>query len=388
MYDLFISYSSEDRQWARKLYDDLRTSFPTLKIFWDYQEIPAGGAWRTFLTDANMMARNFVFLWSNSAKASNYVLDERATFNAARALNPEVEGSRRLRPIGILLEGSFAPNEDVQSFPGLASYYRSADTDRGVSNLTGAAAALEWNRVIRFIGDACLDARGMQRIIAAIAAVRTSYVAMMDATRTFPQTVSGPSLDEFLNRYGLDWDQVRGWYGADAREWRPFGGTRTITELLDDLRVQANTRLNRADWFQWDPVDLTTLFRPGPTPSESLLKQPSIVILDQVSLFHPVIANAFKALKKYAEDEKSVLVSLSPVAEMGADWLSEALRIQATPLLDDYFQPSIPPLTKFANCVLNLGRIESIERLIRGRIAVMHLKNKEAEAQKVTGLGT
>ena len=35
MYDLFISYSSHDRPWAERVYNDLGQSFRSINIFWD-----------------------------------------------------------------------------------------------------------------------------------------------------------------------------------------------------------------------------------------------------------------------------------------------------------------------------------------------------------------
>jgi hypothetical protein len=56
------------------------------------------------------------------------------------------------------------------------------------------------------------------------------------------------------------------------------------------------------------------------------------------------------------------------------------------PLLEDYFEPTIPPLAgEFAKCAFNVQRISDIERLIRNRIAWLDLAARKAEAKQTTG---
>jgi hypothetical protein len=112
-----------------------------------------------------------------------------------------------------------------------------------------------------------------------------------------------------------------------------------------------------------------------------------MVIVDPISLFAPVVANAFRSLKGYLREEQSVLVSLSPLSQLGVDWFATALKEQSVPVLDDFFEPSIPPVGSFAKCAINVQRISEIERLIRIRLGSYYLAKSEAEAKRATSMG-
>ena len=105
MYDLFISYSRHDRPWAEKLYNDLTSAFPTIKVFWDRAGIPAGGTWRTILTDANVNTTHLAIFWSNDARNSIEVEPEIARCEADVRYAPKRGASKRLE-FFVQLEGA------------------------------------------------------------------------------------------------------------------------------------------------------------------------------------------------------------------------------------------------------------------------------------------
>ena len=112
-----------------------------------------------------------------------------------------------------------------------------------------------------------------------------------------------------------------------------------------------------------------------------------MVIVDPVSLFAPLVANAFRdLLKVYLRQEESVLVSLSPVSVPGVDWFATALKEQSVPVLDDFFEPSIPPIGSFAKCAINVQRITDIERLIRSRLGSFYLAQSEIAVKSATSM--
>jgi hypothetical protein len=386
MYDLFISYSSLDRPWAEKLYTDLTAVFPTLRVFWDRAAIPAGSPWRTFLTAANVNTAHLVYLWSNNARGSLEVEPEISAFEADVRYTPQHSGGPRLT-FPLLLEGARGGSTPgIQGFPALAQYYDPRQPDRGLSKLTSSPGLEDWKRTVRMVGDAIFSADPRQAIIAGIVATTDQRLPLIDGIHDLHQTMTGPTLDEFLDQFHLTWPVVRSRYGATARDWRPFGGAATIVELLEELRVQANSRIiEPRHWFRWDPVDLTD----GATHTANILRlqrEPSVVIVDPISLYDAVSANAFRKLADYAQHEESVIVSLAPIGQSGVDWLALTLREQSVPLLDDYFEPKIPPLCRFASLSINVQRIGEIERVVRRRLGWLHLKTREAEAKRITGV--
>jgi hypothetical protein len=386
MYDLFISYSSLDRPWAEKLYTDLKEKYPTLRVFWDRAAIPAAGQWRTILTAGNVNTAHLAFFWSDNAKGSREVEPEISTFEAdVRYRQWDAVAQRLTFPFQLQgARGGSTPA--IQGFPALAQYYDPTAKDSGVSKLASEPGLSEWNRAVKMVGDAILSVDRYQPIIAAIVATTTARLELVDSIRGFPQTPTGPTLDEFLKPFGLRWEDVRPRYGRTALDWHPFGAAATIVDLLDDLRVQANSRLEPKYWFRWDPVDLAD----RATHAESiqrLRQEPSVVIIDPISLYDYVSANAFRKLADYARDEQSIIISLAPVGQTGVDWLARALREQSVPLLDDYFEPKIPPLSRFASCAINVQRIDELERLVRSRLGYLHVRARAEQAKRFTGMG-
>jgi hypothetical protein len=384
-YDLFISYSSFDRPWAEKIYEDLRLNFTSIGVFWDRVGISTGAKWRSVLTDAVVNTTHLLILWSDAAKASKEVQPEIATFEAEVRRTPKLGTSER-REFYISLQG--APGgglEGIQGFPGLSPSYDPNTTDRGVGTVDTQSAHSEWKRAIRMIGDAILQADAAEPVIAGIVVTNTSRLPLLDQLHDLAQNPTGPSLDEFLAPYQLTWNNVRSRYGANALYWRPFGGSDTIVDLLEDLRVQVNSRLDPSYWFRWEYMDLgdKAFFN----RRKELNQRPALLVVDPISLFDTYTANVFRALEDYLRVEHSLMASLAPVGQPGVDWFAQAIRAQAVPLLDEYFEPKIPPLSGFAKCILNVQRISEIERLIRGRIGTFHVAQKEAEARHTTGIG-
>ena len=80
-----------------------------------------------------------------------------------------------------------------------------------------------------------------------------------------------------------------------------------------------------------------------------------------------------------------MIVSLAPVPPTGSDWMGDALRHWTVPMLDDYFKPRIPPLTRFAKCALGVQRIADLEPLVRTRIGYARLAALEEKSKAIRG---
>lgn len=385
-YDLFISYSSHDRPWAEKLYGDLTSSFRSIRVFWDREAIPAGAKWRTFLKDANVNTIHLAIFWSDEARNSNEVGPEIEAFEADVRYAPN-HGTKRRCEFFIPLEGKRGGGiQDIQGFPDFAQYYDPTLADRGVSKLDVEPGLSQWKRMIRKIGDAISEADSRQKVIAAIVAMNTSLLDLLDMLHSKQQTLTGPTLDQFLAQFGLTWGQVRTRYFATAQDWHPFGGKETIVDLLEDLRVKANSRLDLKYRFRWHHIDLTEVMAFAANVQQ-LLQEPSVVIVDPISLYNPIVGTVFRNLADYARNEQSIILSLAPLGQSGADLLACALRELSVPILNDYFEPRIPPLSRFAMCCINVQRMDEIERFVRSRLALLHMREKEAEARTIIGVG-
>jgi TIR domain len=390
MFDLFISYASDDRPWAERLYTDLRRSFPTIQIFWDRTSIPPGANWPAVLKKDAETAKHLVTIWSEKAKASDQVGPEIQAFDQNVATNPLQDGAKRTL-FYIPLEGQYGPLEVTEGFTELRrdQTYEPTAIDRGTSKLDKAPHRDEWRRIIRIIGDTVLAAEPTQPINLALLVMNQSNCNFIDPFLDV-KVGPGPTLREFLNAAGLTLAQVKSRYGGNAFEWMPFGGTQTVIELMQELRVMVNQGLNAEHRFHWVPCDLAAevtddiAFRQR---LDRLAERPSAVIVDGFSLFHPLIKGLFGYLGDYAKKEYSMIVSLAPNAAPTADRLYQGLRANGAPVLDGYFLPQIPSTTTFARCRINVEHISELERLIRGSLGIYHLRRRKADDKSLVSLG-
>jgi hypothetical protein len=80
-YDIFISYSSPDRAWAKKLEADLRER--DVNCFFDQTRLKKGAKWEPQLVTGLQDSRHFVVLWSENARNSTWVNEELVRFKAS-----------------------------------------------------------------------------------------------------------------------------------------------------------------------------------------------------------------------------------------------------------------------------------------------------------------
>ena len=65
-YDVFISYTTVERPWASKLFDELEKL--GIRTFMDTNRLEPGQKWGEELRTAVRSSRHLVALWSNNAK--------------------------------------------------------------------------------------------------------------------------------------------------------------------------------------------------------------------------------------------------------------------------------------------------------------------------------
>jgi hypothetical protein len=376
IYDLFVSYSSRDRAWAEKLYHDIRVSFPQLRIFYDRDSIPAGAGWRQALLNAIGNSKHLLFFWSKNADTPNAagvkeVDPEIERFLAHRDLTPQLEGSDRTI-FYVPLEGARGGGvADSQGFPAFQAFYSPQAADLGTSSLASGDGLREWNRMIVKVGDAVADSSKDEKVIAGVVATNVDLLQVIDLRHDKRKKPDGPTLDQFLACFGLTWADVRTRYGRDALDWCPRDED-TIVTLLEDIRVRVNAGLDPDDRFQWTYVDLTdpANYRKN---VRRVYEQPSVVVIDPVSLFDDYCAGVLRDLEDYVVKEESVIVSLSP-SVLSADDVQAMYFKSVVGILDDYLQPKIPPGAIFAaRCALDVRRTSQIDPLIRNRLRYPHV---------------
>jgi hypothetical protein len=397
MPDLFISYSSPDRVWAERLYNDLRRRFPTIRIFWDRDpaSLPPGRPWREVLTEKAENTTHFAVLWSEAAKASDEVGPEIQAFQQNVKTHPTRNDNVRERKLFYIpLEGQYGPLEQLQGFVELRrrGTYSSTTADRGLSHLDSDLHRAEWHRLVRIIGDTVLSTELTQPITLALLVMNQTITKYLDPLLDI-ENPGGPTLKQFLDAFGLTLTHAKTRYGADAFSWHPFGTTKTIVELMEDVRELANRNLNRQYQFHWMPWDFvqTTLEAKDPVEFRNILERlaatPSAVVIDPISLYHPIVAKVFARLSEYATKEYSIILSLSPNEVPAAECLYQSLLSNGASVLDPYFLPQIPAAGTFARCGINVQHSMDVERLIRGSLGAYYLQRKKSEEKPLLASG-
>ena len=93
LYQLFISYSSKDREWAQKMKGDLEAR--GIRAFLDQRDLELGKPWDAALKEAVRDSQHLLVLWSNYANSSPWVHTEMATFDVDRK-STRLNSSHRL----------------------------------------------------------------------------------------------------------------------------------------------------------------------------------------------------------------------------------------------------------------------------------------------------
>jgi len=367
MPSLFISYTSHDRPWAERLYNDLREYYPTFDIFWDRTSIPQDNDYRSVLNPAAKDTHHFVVLWSEKAKASNEVGPEIQRFDQSRG----ADSKRTL--FYVPLEGKYGPLESNQGLTDLRDQHSSYDPaapDLGLSKLVNEPVRKSWNRIIQTIGDTMMNAIPVQLVTLAIVALNNTQVDKLDQNLNDKMAFE-PSLQEFLNGIDLTLPQAKARYGASAFEWKPYGTAKTVIDILQEIRMETNSKLRKEHWFEWKALDLILATKNSATQLQldnvflELSAGPSLVVVDPISLYHPAGYSVFSHLSDYAKKQQSLIVSLAPTENLSTDFIFRSLRVKGGLVLENYFQPPVPFIEPLGECGVNVRHNMELERLVR-----------------------
>lgn len=86
MHDIFLSYSSQDRDRVRPLYDALKQQGWT--VFWDHATIQTGAKWQEIITEELNACGCVMVVWTQNSLKSDYVLDEARHAKSREVLLP------------------------------------------------------------------------------------------------------------------------------------------------------------------------------------------------------------------------------------------------------------------------------------------------------------
>jgi hypothetical protein len=389
MPDLFISYSSHDRVWAERLYNDLKERNPFLDIFWDYISIQQNQNWRQVLVANAENTRNIVAIWSEAAKASNEVGPEIQAFLQNRKMWPKLDDLER-KMFYLPLEGEYGELTEVQGSPGLRDCptppkpYDPQALDRGISSLGRPEVLSIWKDIVRKISDSV--ARPGSPVTLAILAMnsRGGLLEHLDTVANLRTLPGFPTLGEVLSSLGLTLPAIKARYGPNALVWKPYGTGQTVIDILQDLQDNLNRTLDQYQ-FHWQPVVdlLSRVFDDNAMePALNALKAtPAVLVLDPISLHNPSVKAIFDQLGDYFMREDAVVLSLSPVQMPGLEPLLLTLGEKGSTILKPYFTPLVPASGTFAGCGLNLGHKIELMRMVRHGLGLYYLRKRKQDEE-------
>lgn len=366
-YDVFLSYSSQDELWATGLFDELKAQRPALRVFQDRQGMIAGEPWEPQVRAALRDSKHLLVLWSQQAKASNWVTRE-VTIHE-QSVNPGDPAPRaydRLTMI-VLLE------DDKTAFESLHMNRMLSDAGEYAKGFAGRDQAL-WGRCVTKVLSDIDSASPSRPIRLAVLAMTDTELAALDAKRQ-PTFVS-VDFATMLDRLSLKDHaalQALNLYGKTRADWKPFGKADSIETILQKVAAQFNQQANLRP-IRWEPVgpdfwgnNASAAIREG---KKLVTQDPSVVVVDPLSLYHPAVQGRLgilEACRCFKHPECLILV-LSPFPMPDpVVLLRDELWNLGTPQLTTYNgDPVVDIEAPFAGFFfLNMGDDLEIRRLLR-----------------------
>jgi hypothetical protein len=365
-YDVFISYDSEDRDWAADL--EARLVKRRVTCFLDQRRLSKGKLWEPQLLQSIQASRHFAVLVSDRSRVSDWVNQELARFKGE--IDPKGTGvgvpGRLLNVIN--LQGSNPTLSPYQAYddPDIQRAYAGSLTKPKVFPLDSQAETA-WGTLITQLA-ASLDPGNATQVPCAVLAL-TDKLAAKSPPELSDYDV--PDLDTFLEELGvgplLQW-QAR--YGATPFDWRPSGKQtvrEVLTELLmkEDIGINAKLKTLGKTSVKWQELDVVTpVLQEVERLAASIQTGPSLLVIDPISLFSYPIYRRYVALKGWFLNPQAAIVMLNPFGvHPPLDYLQQFLTSQSKPNLESFYDPiSYNPTP--AVCGINIADTLEIRRLI------------------------
>jgi hypothetical protein len=344
-YDVFISYSHNDRDWARKLFSDLTAN--GIKVFFDKDRLDSGRPWDEQLKTALNVSRSLIVVWTDEhAGQSDWVARERAAFWLLPSL-----GSERLL-ISLNLEGHPQADTRLQGIEDLIT----AGVDRQNIGMLDAAV---WKKVVNRI------------LLSLSGTVVPMPVVALTMTRVEAEALPDKDWEDVEFQLGVAKAPGLAMYGEKRSDWKPYGGPDTIAELLERLEQRINAQIKgpappRYYWefppeAFWTDADVAADFAARLSSPEA----PSLLVIDPIGIRNrDVLDRLYLFQDSIARNHIAILVLAPFVMPSASQMLRKWLLANARPYFSPLFHPAIPPKTVIeAHCALYSGDEDELLRL-------------------------
>jgi hypothetical protein len=363
-FDVFISYSSADRDWADQVNNALRDSGQNYSVFFDYQSLRAGDDWESKIQSSLEDSRSLILLWSDHAKGSDWVTRELWSFVATA--KPKQNPSRRI--ICVNLQGAnqalgwsqhVSPPELLRAYAG---GIRPADAD--------------WQKTTAEIRDGLdPDKKPLSVPLVVLTLTRGDFEDL--GTVQLARLREDLSLSEVF---------LKNRYGPSRQDWKPYAGAEPITALLDKIQNGVNATLgaHRISWRQPEETFWTDASLAAPkrfVKYEFNTSALSVLVIDPVAVYQHDVFQRLLLFQDSLVSDRRVILTLPPFGvRPRLRRLRDALASRAAPYFDDYFEPTVPPRRRLAaQCAWNVADGEDIKRYILTAAGCLGMPTKPDE---------
>jgi hypothetical protein len=357
-YDAFISYSRKDVDWAVRLEQGLKAR--GLQVFRDEERLKAGEEWESQLQGAISESRHLLVLWSDHARESDWVYEERSWFDS------DIKGSTEKRGATFInLQGKFKA----------AGRYHQVDYINQAGVYGNGIKAIDadpklWLKVLDKVEEAV-------KADDSLPIVKVPLVSTLTSLQNLPLTAKAgfaPKYGETLEAIRIKRDDTDAWktelakyYSDDRANWRPFGAGSTIDQLLADVRAKI-LAVKQAPKFRWREVDeefWADEADPFETAVGNIAQHLAFLVIDPLSLYDPDVANRLPTLRAMLQPQRCATVFLAPFAiPPESSHLRRVVKGAALDLFKQYYDPpfngsTIYSLSVCAHDDLDLKRVLS-----------------------------
>lgn len=374
-YDVFISYSSHDRPWAEKLANELEAR--KLEPFLDQNKLRSGRSWEQQLLPALKESRHLLVLWSENARASDWVNREIGYFDASINGVGNDQNREGRRTFFLVLEGqpkAYTSNHMITGLKENGAY------GQGIEKLDPNL----WQRVVSKIYSDITDDDPSIPIPLAILTTTQARLNQLD-WKSKPNEFS-ETLDAVRKRIGIKTkSELLQYYGQERTDWRPFGSVYNINTLLDKLKNDINNALGSSR-FRWEPLsddfwsnDVDAVQR----AADKLASEVSVVVIDPLALYDQAVRDRLEFLDRCLRSDKAVIMTLTPFA-MPSPTMETRSLIQklARPVFRHVYEPDLSGNGLCAKCSINIGDEMDIKRLLLTTLAA-HVLNARPRPEQL-----
>lgn len=353
-YDVFISYNSEDRPWAMKLFESLRAR--GLNPFLDKERLEAGKEWESQLAEAIRDSHHLVVVWSDKAETSSWVRREIGIFDAR---SPK-EG---ICKIFIVLEGipkAYIHLEQLDEIKKVDAYKYGADKlDENI-----------WSKVLSRIETSMLSGDASQPVLLAVMAMTRQCLQGINPDSQIPGTfknLNGFLADCSMGAIKAKEDLIQ-YYGDRPEDWRPFGSNDSVRTIMDALKNKINAAMGVKS-IRWQLIGEGFWADDYDAVRQEAVKLESgwvVVVIDPLSFYDEGIrAKIYNHLYLAFNNPKAVFIALPSFTLFPPQAHFRSIIKQVASQIFDHFYPNqIPNVGNRAYSNLNIADELDIKQYI------------------------